>query len=154
MGKKARIKAQRLAESKGAKSLIEQIIALDAEIAQSEHEIANLQASKKAYMESVMVNENNPRFALAEFLTDAQGQAVVDILNRPNLDEIAQTKLLKQYLGQPQIRQQLSAKSMDHEYLAYMIMHQAENIRQAARATNEPHDEPHGDDPLGPMSRN
>jgi hypothetical protein len=40
-------------------------------------------------------------------------QAVVDIVNRPNLDDIAQTKLLKQYLAQFKIRQQLSAKGMD-----------------------------------------
>lgn len=135
MGKKARIRAKRLAEAKGAKSILEQINALNHEIAESEAELKRLEAGKAKVLEGLLIGENQGG-RLSDFLNDAQIQAVVDILNRPNLDDIAQAKLLKQYLGQ--FHQELLAKGYRSDYLAYLIIANANAIRQSATQSSEP----------------
>jgi hypothetical protein len=141
MGKKARLKARRLAEAQGAKQILEQINALDKEIAQSTAEIVTLEG-QKAEMLADMLVENQPpggrQVTLGDLLNDSQMQAVVDILNRPNLDDIALTKLLKQYLGQ--YAQQFAAVGVVPDYLAYVLLANKDALRQMARRSNEPED--------------
>lgn len=71
---------------------------------------------------------------LGDFLNDNQMQACIDILNRPDIDDIAQTKELKRYLNQFKV--DLEAKGILPDYLAYVLIANADALRQmAARRT-------------------
>lgn len=65
--------------------------------------------------------------SLSDILNPNQIQAVVDILNRKNLDDIEQTKLLKEYLGK--FTEQLKTVGVDSNWLAYWFMHSAPKFR-------------------------
>src|SRR6478609_7253963 len=122
MGKKARLK-KRLAEAKNAKELLEQINALDAEIAANTADLITLEGQKGQMLANMLIENQPPgrrATTLSDLLNDSQIQAVIDILNRPNLDDIAVTKLLKQYLAQ--FSQQLSAVGADANYMAYFLL--------------------------------
>lgn len=113
-----------------AKRLIEQLRKVDKEIAESEKAIKDLQTAKANFMADVLT-ESTRSVALSDILTDDQIKVVVEILNRPNVDDIAMTKLLKEYLRT--IGPQLEAKGVVADYLAYMIIHMADQLRQAYR---------------------
>jgi hypothetical protein len=119
-----------------SKRLIEQLLQTEKAIAESEQIIAKLQTEKAKFIADTLT-ENGPGWkqtSLQDLLTKDQIQAVVDILNRPNLDDIAQTKLLKDYLRQ--YAQQLEAKGVLPDYLAYVLIHQADQIRFLAAMWN------------------
>jgi hypothetical protein len=145
MGKKARIRAQRLAEAKGAKNILKQIADLDKVIAENTADLVTLE-HEKAKMLSDMLIENRPpghrTVTLGDILNDEQMQGVVDILNRPNLDDIAITKLLKQYLGKPEWANKFAAIGMVPDYLAYVLLANKDALRQMSRQSNRP-DEPY-----------
>jgi hypothetical protein len=158
MGKKARIKSQRLAEAKGAKDILKQINALDDVIAESTAELVTLEGQKAKMLANMCIESggNAPgggqtpqrSATLGDLLNDSQMQAVIDILNRPNLDDIEITKLLKQYLGQ--FSQQFAVVGVVPDYLAYVLLANKKQLRSMARQSNEP------EDPFKPdrMSRN
>jgi hypothetical protein len=149
MGKKARIRARRLAEAKGAKSILEQLSILNQEIAQSEAELQKLEEGKAKMLEGLMT-ENAPKgwkqTSLGDILNADQIQAVIDILNRPNLDDIAITKLLKQYLAK--FSQQLNAVGVVPDYLAYVLLANKEQLKAMARQSNNKPDDPFQPDHL------
>lgn len=151
MGKKARIKAQRLAEAQGAKKILEQINTLDAEITANTADLVTLEGQKAEMLADMLIEsdelghgapgrekQTQRHVSLGDVLNDSQMQAVIDILNRPNLDDIAITKLLKQYLGQ--FQQQLSAVGVVPDYLAYVLLANKEQLRAMAKQSNEPED--------------
>jgi hypothetical protein len=162
MGKKARIRARRLAEAhgngaKGAKSILEQINALDAVIAESTAELITLEGQKAEMLANMCIESDGSQpghrsMDLGDLLNPDQIQAVLDILNRPNLDDIAIAKLLKQYLAK--FSQQLSAVGLEHTYLAYMILARKDQLRAMSAQSNDKPDEPY--DPFQPdrLSRN
>jgi argininosuccinate lyase len=150
MGKKARLKARRLAEAKGAKNIFQQLSEVEKEIADNEAELKRLVEGKAAVLEG-MLTENTPpgwqQKPLGDVLNRNQIQAVVDIFNRTDIDDIAQTKLVKQYLSQ--FRQQIEVAGYDVGFLAYALLANKAALQQMARNSNEP------EDPLGgTLSRN
>lgn len=161
MGKKARLK--RLAEAKGAKQILQQIAEMDKIIAESTAELFALEGQKAEILASMCLEADDNmshgapagdkkpqrQITLGELLNDAQMQAVIDILNRPNLDDLAITKLLKQYLGQ--FERQFAAVGVVPDYLAYVLLANKDALRQMARQSNN-----RPDDPFQPghMSRN
>lgn len=152
MGKKARIKAQRLAEAQGAKDILAQINALDQVIAESTAEIVTLEGQKAEMLANMLIENQQPgqrQVTLGDLLNDSQMQAVIDILNRPSLDDIAITKLLKQYLGQ--FAQQFAAVGVVPDYLAYVLLANKEQLRAMARQSNNTPEDPFQP---GHMSRN
>jgi hypothetical protein len=149
MGKKARLK--RLAEAKGAKQILEQIAALDKEIAANTADLVTLEGQKAEMLAGMMIENSGQQrtVSLGDLLNDSQMQAVIDILNRPNLDDIAITKLLKQYLAQ--YAQQFAAVGIVPDYLAYVLLANKEQLRAMARQSNNTPEDPFQP---GHMSRN
>jgi hypothetical protein len=149
MGKKARLKAKRLAESQGAKKLIEQIHALDQEIAQSEAELAALEGQKSQMLADILTESpSNRSMSLGEILTPEQIHTVIEIFRRPNLDDIAQTKLIKQYLAK--FSRELQAVGVVPDYLAYVLLANKQALLQMAEQQPDDDDEPG----LPPVARN
>lgn len=140
MGKKARLK--RLAEAKGAKDILAQINALDQVIAESTAEIVSLEGQKAEMLANMMIENSGQQrtVSLGDLLNDSQMQAVIDILNRPNLDDIAVTKLLKQYLAQ--YAQQFAAVGIVPDYLAYVLLANKEQLRAMAKQSNNTPEDP------------
>lgn len=122
-------------EKREAKRLIEQIREADKAITESEKAIAKLESAKAELLAGMLTESPGQRtITLQDLLTKDQLQAVVDILNRPNLDDIAQTRLLKDYLRQ--FDQQLQAKGVLPDYLAYLLLANAAQIRQMSAMWN------------------
>jgi hypothetical protein len=141
MGKKARLKARRLAEAKGAKNILEELSALNLEIAQNEAELAKLEAGKAAVLEGLLTENHPPGWSqkpLGDILNRNQVQAVVDIFNRTDIDDIAQTKLVKQYLAQ--FAQQIQVAGYQVDFLAYLLLAHKASLQQMAKNSNEPED--------------
>jgi hypothetical protein len=137
MGKQSRIKAERR-----ARRLIEQQLKqIDQEIKQGEDTLKKLESSKAEMLADLLTeNANWQQRSLGDFLNSDQIHAVIDILNRPNLDQIAQTKLIKQYLAK--FATQLEAVGVLPDYLAYVLIANADKLRGMARASNNKPDDP------------
>jgi regulator of replication initiation timing len=150
MGKKARLKARRLAEAKGAKNIFQQLTELEKEIAVNEAELKSLEQGKAAVLEGLLTENTPPGWQqkpLGDVLNRNQIQAVVDIFNRTDIDDIAQTKLVKQYLSQ--FTREINAAGYDVGFLAYALLANKAALQQMSAASNEP------EDPLGgTLSRN
>lgn len=122
-------------EKRRAKRLIEELRKVEKDIAQSEQVIEQLKAEKAKFMADVLTESPDTKMtSLGDLLTKDQIQAVVDILNRTNIDEIAQTKMIKDYLRQ--FDAQLQAKGVIPDYLAYMLIHHADQIRAMSAMWN------------------
>jgi hypothetical protein len=122
-------------EKRAAKRLIEQLRKANKDLAESEKQLAELKRAKAEFMADVLSESSDTKMtSLSALLTKDQIQAVVDILNRTNIDEIAQTKLLKEYLRT--FDAQLQAKGVLPDYLAYVLIHQADQIRAMAAMWN------------------
>lgn len=135
MGKKKRIKESR----QGAKSILEQLNALNAEIAQNEAQLAQLEAGKAEMLANMLLKENRT-MQLGDILNPDQIQSVVNILNRTDIDDIQQTKLIKSYLSQ--FSRELQAIGVLPDYLAYVLIANAPMLRQMARNTSAGDDDP------------
>jgi anion-transporting ArsA/GET3 family ATPase len=122
-------------EKRRAKRLIEELREVDKEIAKSQQAIEELKSTKAKFMADVLTESSDTKMtSLGDLLTKDQIQAVVDILNRTNIDEISQTKMIKDYLRQ--FDAQLQAKGVIPDYLAYVLIHQADQIRAMAAMWN------------------
>jgi hypothetical protein len=146
MGKKSRKKR----ESRGAKDIIETIMECDKVIAETDAKIANLIGQKSQVLAGMLIEGQNILDFLHSILNNSQVQAVVDIVNRQSLDDIARTKLLKQYLAQ--FKMQLEAKGLLPDYFAYLIMANEGAVKQMSAQSSQP--EPTSTDVFGPDSRN
>lgn len=139
MGKQSRIKAERR-----ARRLIEQQLSqVDKALKESEENLKKLEASKAEMLADLLTENANPNWRtqqLGDILNSDQIQAVVDILCRTDIDDIGQTKLIKQYLAQ--FSQQLQAIGMVPDYLAYVLTANADNLRAMAKASNNKPDDP------------
>lgn len=124
MGKKARIKRQRST----AEELVNKILEVGQEEQRLVEEIARLEKLKAdQFKDMLKLGEGQQSFRLQDVLSDDQIQACIDILNREH-DDIAQARQLKAYLGQ--FSEQLRAKGLDHNYLAYVLVAMANQQRQ------------------------
>lgn len=82
-----------------------------------------------------MIREAHLREAqLGDFFDDNQMQAIMDLLNRQDLDDLALTKALKAYLGR--FRDDLLAKGLNSDYMAYWLLANADALRQMAANRN------------------
>jgi hypothetical protein len=141
---------------KGAKNILKQIEEVDQQIAESMTDMIMLKAEKGKILAKMCLAEGDdmPHGApggsqkpqrtttLGDILSDEQIQGVVDILNRPNLDDIAVAKLLKQYLGNPKWADGFDVIGMVPEFVAYVIVANKDALRRMGRQSNRP-DEPY-----------
>jgi glucuronate isomerase len=139
MGKQSRIKAERR-----ARRLIEQQLKeVDKVLKESEATLKNMEASKAEMLADLLTENANPNWrtqSLGDILNADQIQAVIDILNRTDVDDIGQTKLIKKYLSQ--FSKQLEAVGVLPDYLAYVLIANAPNLRAMAKASNNKPDDP------------
>lgn len=132
MGKKHRIKGARK-----AKSLIEQI---DAEIKQIDLDMNIFMASAAQQVADILSESAPRRVALGDILNDEQMQAVVDILNRTDIDEYRQTNAIKNYLKR--YEKELEAIGVSYTYLTYVVLVNAPALRELSAASNSKPDDP------------
>lgn len=118
-------------EKRATKRLIEQLRKADEELAKNEQQLAELKRQKAEFLANTMTEAN---VDLRDILTKDQLHAVIDILNRTNLDEIKQTKLLKDYFRS--FGPELEAKGVLPDYLAYVVIYHADMIRAMAAMWN------------------
>lgn len=124
-----------------ARQLIEEMRALDKTIEEGAALLKALEGGKAEILANMLTESPGGRtISIGEMLNDEQIQAVVDIMNRPGLDDLAVTKMLKSYLGQFNL--QLSAIGVNPDYLAYLLLANAPALRQASAASNNKPDEP------------
>lgn len=113
-----------------SKRLMRQLGAIQKTHASLEADHANLVKGKEAELEKL--RSGQVLAAVLQRLDRNQIQAVTDVLNRTDTDEIGHTRMLKQYLAQH--RADLERTGLDSDYAAYVLVANADVIRGMGEA--------------------